>query len=123
MRLNLVIKVALPALAPKHDSPLHFTGSEDASDGRCQAPPLAGFMDQLFSSCPGEEVEAGLAIVVAGAPFGANPATGFQSLQGRVERTVIHQQLVPGKELDGARNTWPCWRPKSSVRKISKSSV
>ena len=45
MCLDLVIKVTLLPLAPKHDSPLHFTGAENTSDGRRQAPPLTGFMD------------------------------------------------------------------------------
>jgi hypothetical protein len=71
-------------------SPLDSMRTQHAPDGCCQAPPLAGFAMQLLAAGLGQSIEPRLAVVFAGAPFGFDPAAGFQALQRRIKRAVVN---------------------------------
>jgi len=66
--------------------------------------PLLGFVFQLAAASAGETVELGLTIVVGGAPFGGDPAGGFEPLQRRIERALVHAQHVVGDLLNALRD-------------------
>src|SRR6185295_8804452 len=106
MRLDLCAEVILVTPTPwPHISRLQRT--ENASNRGCQASPLLGFCDQLLPSSLCQFIEAGLAVVVRRAPFGANPSARFEALKGRIQRTVINEKCVLGLLLDRAGDALP----------------
>src|SRR5262249_6907346 len=97
--------------APEHDSTLRSFGSEDAADGRCQAPPARRLSRELFSADLRQRVEAGPAVVLGSAPCRADPSPRLEPLQRGVKGAVFDQQLVAGGLLNRPRDALAVLRP------------
>ncbi len=54
-----------------------------------------------------QRVEPGLAIVGGHTPLGADPFPRFQALQGRIQRSMIHQKNILGIQLNAAGDALP----------------
>src|SRR5215472_1708126 len=85
--------------------------AQDAPDGSHDLPPFAGFGDELFTSSGCEFVELCLAIVLACAPIRRHPAAIFETMQRRIERTLLDLKHLIGSVLDNVRDSvtvsWP----------------
>src|SRR5262249_27307837 len=68
--------------------------TEDSGDCGSQPTPLLSFGSQLLASPLGQVVKTRSSIVAGSAPFSLDPAARFQTLQRRVERAVVHDQLI-----------------------------
>ncbi len=65
------------------------------------------FFRELLSSDFRQHVVTRTPVVFAHAPGGADPFLGFQTLERRVERTVVDEKHVVGRLPDGAGNALP----------------
>src|SRR6185436_7862993 len=78
---------------------------ENLSDGRRETFPVRSLFGQLFAAGFGQLVILGLAIVVRAVPFGDDPTLLFESIQSRVERTLVDVEHSIRHLLDALRNT------------------
>src|ERR1700723_2866691 len=77
---------------------------QDATDGVDHGAPAVGLEVELFAAGRGQLVEARLAVILADAPVGGDPAAIFEAVQGRVERTLLDLENVVGGVLDDVRD-------------------
>src|SRR5205823_661528 len=70
--------------------------AEHAVDGARRALPVGDLTLELLETLAGDRVIPRTAIVVAGAPFGADPSAAEHPLQGRIERTLVDVEDVAG---------------------------
>src|SRR4029453_2908859 len=59
-----------------------------------QTLPIGALTFQLPTPGPRETVKFGVAAGFRGLPFGFQPAAGFEAMQRRIERTLLHLQNV-----------------------------
>src|SRR5262245_39580965 len=78
--------------------------AEDPPDGRGQRVPLARLDRELLPALRGQPVELGPPVVLGGAVIEVDPATLDQAVEGRVQRSLLHQQDVVRALFDRLRN-------------------
>jgi hypothetical protein len=71
----------------------------------------------------GQRVKACAAIVVGGPPRARDPIALLESLERRVERSVIDEERVSGPRLDRERDAVAMVDPSASTRRTRRSSV
>ena len=76
--------------------------AEDAADHAGNALPVFGFEVELLLAETGDGVEAGLAIVVGGAPLGFDPALLLEAEKGSVDGAFVELKNVFTELLDAA---------------------
>src|SRR5262249_53943174 len=70
-----------------------------------QAAPTPGFSRELLAARGGDRVKPRAAIVVRRPPRALDPAARLESLQRRIERSMIDEQRVARPLLDDPRDT------------------
>jgi len=89
---------------PPHGLPLDLFWSEHEADGENKFAPLARLDDEMLAARQSQFVKTCPAVVRGYSPIRLDPALVLQSLQRRIERSMIHQQDVIRLLLDGAGN-------------------
>src|SRR5215468_11013443 len=82
----------MSALASSAYSTLLSRWLHNAGDGRVQALPLRGLIEELLLARFGKAVVLRAAVVLRSPPLCGDPATALQPLQRRIERAVINFQ-------------------------------
>src|SRR5262245_43422005 len=90
--------------------PIVSRGLEDPGDRVRQPLPVLGFVGQLPAAGPGQPVELRRAVVVRAAPLRVDPALLLQTVQRRVQRTLVHGQDARRDLLDALRDPPPVHR-------------
>src|SRR5271156_5006255 len=82
-----------------------FSGKlQDAGDGLRQALPALFLFGKLLAALGGQAVVAGAAIVLRGAPLGADPAVLLHAMEGGIEGAFFDAEDVFGNQLDMESN-------------------
>src|SRR6266540_631538 len=71
-----------------------FGGAENRRDRSRQPIPVLALLVELFSSYPRERVEPGVAAGIGRRPLGAHPPALLETMEGRVQRALLHLQDV-----------------------------
>src|SRR5213592_3376249 len=74
------------------------------SNRRREFPPGAFFRLELLPAAPRQLVILGAPVVLRSPPFGLDPTSPLQSMQGGIERTLLDAQNVAGDLLNALRN-------------------
>src|ERR1700759_2442435 len=74
--------------------------THDKRDGACHLAPAAGFEREAAAAGSGEAVVLGLAVVLARAPVGGEPAAVLQAMERGIERALLDFEHVFGGTLN-----------------------
>ena len=85
---------------------------QNSSDGAHHPFPLSCFRRELLSAGARELIETCAAIELGRAPFRLDEALPFQSLQGRIQRAVIDEEIFFGGALNSYSDAVPMTRTK-----------
>src|SRR5262245_49247346 len=78
--------------------------TKHAIDGTRRPVPLLDLGAELFAAFSCDAVIAGPAVVLAGAPFGANPTTAHHRLKGWIQRSLVDVEDVSRDLAQAERN-------------------
>src|SRR5207247_10261446 len=78
---------------------------ENASNGSGQAFPACGLVLQPFLTCLRQPVEFRLTTVLPSAPVVIDQALLFETIQCRIQRTLLNTEHVPGDLLNAQTHT------------------
>src|SRR4051794_27146759 len=93
-------------------SSLLLGGTKDSGNRASQPIPLGCFDRQLLSPLFGQSVELRAAIVLGGSRVEGDPPAFDQSMQRRVQRSLLHEQHVVGAVFDRFGNRMSMGRTK-----------
>src|SRR6185437_6985035 len=95
---------AYPVSEIAEHGPVSLCSFEHLVDNGGQSTPGIGFGLQLLSAPASEFVIAGAAVVLADGPLGTQPAAALQTMQGRIQRALLHLDGIARDLLQTFRN-------------------